>query len=43
MPAAKPTTVDEYIKQAPKYAQEKLDDFRALLKALVPEATEALK
>ncbi len=43
MPATKPATVDEYIKQAPKQAQEKLKELRALLKALAPGAKEALK
>lgn len=39
----KPTTVDEYIEQAPEQAREKLRELRALLREVVPEATEALK
>jgi uncharacterized protein YdhG (YjbR/CyaY superfamily) len=43
MPKAKPTTVEEYIKAAPKEAQEKLREIRALLKKVAPKAKEALK
>ena len=32
MPKTKPKTVEEYIKAAPKEAQEKLRDIRAVLK-----------
>src|SRR5688572_2935331 len=38
MPKTKPTTVDEYIKAAPKEAQEKLREIRAVLKKVVPGA-----
>lgn len=43
MPKAKPKTVDEYIEAAPKEAQEKLREIRALLKKVAPTAEEALK
>ena len=43
MPKTKPTTVDEYIEAAPKVAQEKLREIRAVLKKVVPSAREALK
>ncbi len=39
----KPTTVDEYIDAAPKEAQEKLRELRAILKKAVPDAVEKLK
>ncbi|MBE0661678.1 MAG: DUF1801 domain-containing protein [Bacteroidales bacterium] len=39
----KPETVDEYIKAAPVHAQEKLNEIRALLKSIAPEASEELK
>jgi uncharacterized protein YdhG (YjbR/CyaY superfamily) len=39
----KPLTIDEYIENAPVYAQEKLSTLRALLKELVPDAAEAIK
>jgi uncharacterized protein YdhG (YjbR/CyaY superfamily) len=39
----KPTTVDEYISSAPKQAQEKLHEIRAILKEVVPNAKEAIK
>ena len=39
----KPTTVDEYINAAPKEAQEKLHELRAILKEVAPDATETLK
>ena len=40
---AKPTTVTEYINAAPKEAQSKLREIRAILKKVAPKATEALK
>ena len=43
MPKTKPTTVNEYIKAAPKEAQAKLREIRALLKKVVPGAKETLK
>ncbi len=43
MSKMKPTTVDEYIKAAPREAQEKLGEIRAVLKKVVPSATEKLK
>jgi uncharacterized protein YdhG (YjbR/CyaY superfamily) len=39
----KPGTVEEYIKSAPEYAQEKLNEIRSLLKSVAPKATEELK
>jgi len=39
----KPTTVDEYIDTAPKEAQEKLREIRAILKEVAPNATETPK
>jgi uncharacterized protein YdhG (YjbR/CyaY superfamily) len=39
----KPTTVDEYIDAAPKEAQDKLRELRAILKEVVPGAVEKLK
>ena len=43
MPKLKPTTVDEYIKAAPKEAQQMLQEIRAILKSVAPKATEAIK
>ena len=43
MPKAKPATVDEYIKAAPKEAQDKLREIRSLLKKVAPDARETLK
>ena len=43
MPKTKPTTVDEYVKAAPKEAQEKLREIRAILKQVAPTARETLK
>ena len=43
MPKMKPTTVDEYIIAAPKEAQKKLREIRAVLKKVAPKAREALK
>ena len=39
----KPKTVDEYINSAPEHAREKLNEIRALLKSVAPNATEELK
>ncbi len=43
MPKTKPTTITEYISAAPKHAQEKLREIRAILKKVAPNATEKLK
>jgi len=43
MTKIKTTTVDEYIDAAPKEAQEKLHELRALLKEVAPNAKEAIK
>jgi uncharacterized protein YdhG (YjbR/CyaY superfamily) len=43
MPKAKPKTVDEYIEAAPREAQEKLREIRAILKKVAPDASEAVK
>ena len=43
MPKTKHTTVEEYIKAAPKEAQEKLHEIRAVLRKVVPKARETLK
>jgi len=43
MPKAKPTTVAEYINAAPREAQKKLREIRAVLKRAAPNATETLK
>lgn len=43
MSKPKPATVDEYIEAAPEEAQEKLREIRAILKKVVPRATEAIK
>ena len=43
MPKTKPTTVDEYIKAAPRTGQKMLREIRALLKKVVPGARETLK
>jgi uncharacterized protein YdhG (YjbR/CyaY superfamily) len=43
MPETKPTTVNEYIDAAPKEAQKKLREIRAILKKVAPNATETLK
>lgn len=40
---SKPTSVEEYIKAAPDYAQEKLNEIRSVLKSIAPEASEELK
>jgi uncharacterized protein YdhG (YjbR/CyaY superfamily) len=39
----KSATVDHYIQAAPKEAQSKLRELRALLKKVAPKATEAIK
>ena len=43
MPKTKPTTVGEYLKAAPKEAQAKLRELRAILKKVAPKAKEGLK
>ena len=43
MSRTKPKTVTEYISAAPKHAQEKLREIRAVLKKVAPKATEKLK
>lgn len=43
MSKTKPTTVTEYISAAPKRAQKKLREIRAVLKNVAPHATEKLK
>lgn len=43
MPKLKATTVDAYIKAAPKEAQKHLKELRAILKGVVPNATETIK
>ena len=39
----KPATVEEYIKSAPKEAQEKLQTIRAILKEVSPNAEQKNK
>jgi uncharacterized protein YdhG (YjbR/CyaY superfamily) len=43
MARTKATTVTEYINAAPKEAQKKLREIRAILKEVAPKATETLK
>lgn len=43
MAKTKPLTVAQYISAAPKEAQKKLREIRAVLKKAAPKATEALK
>ena len=43
MPVKKPATIDEYIAAAPAAGQAHLRELRALLKAVAPKATEAIK
>jgi uncharacterized protein YdhG (YjbR/CyaY superfamily) len=43
MPKAKPKTITEYIESAPKEAQARLRELRAILKKVAPDATEAIK
>jgi len=39
----KPTTVEEYIEQAPENVREKLREMRSSLKSVSPQAEESLK
>ena len=43
MPTIKAKSVEEYIKAAPKEAQAKLRELRAILKKVAPDAAEKLK
>lgn len=43
MAKTKPTTITAYIKNAPKIAQPKLREMRAILKSVAPKATETIK
>ena len=43
MVKARPTTVSEYIENAPAVGQEKLREIRQILKEIVPNATEGIK
>jgi uncharacterized protein YdhG (YjbR/CyaY superfamily) len=43
MPAARPATVDEYIRAAPPAGQAKLRKLRALLKKVAPKAELVMK
>lgn len=43
MAKTKPTTVADYINAAPKEAQKKLKEIRAILKKAAPDATETIK
>jgi uncharacterized protein YdhG (YjbR/CyaY superfamily) len=43
MPQMRPSTIGEYIKQAPDQAQEHLRKLYALLKGVAPDAAEAIK
>ena len=43
MPKTKPATVEEYIQAAPREAQAKLRELRAILKKVAPNARETLK
>ena len=43
MTKIKPSTINEYIDSAPKEAQEKLNEIRAILKKVAPNATETIK
>lgn len=43
MPAVKPTTVTGYINAAPKEARDKLQEMRAILREVAPDAKESLK
>ena len=43
MPPIKAKSVEEYIKAAPKEAQAKLRELRAILKKVAPDAAEKLK
>lgn len=39
----KPKTVNEYIESFPKDQKAKLDEIRAIIRAILPDTTEALK
>ena len=43
MPETKPKTVNEYIESAPKEAQKKLREIRAVIRKATPGATEDMK
>jgi uncharacterized protein YdhG (YjbR/CyaY superfamily) len=43
MATTRPTTIAQYINNAPKEAQPKLKELHALLKEVAPKATEAIK
>jgi uncharacterized protein YdhG (YjbR/CyaY superfamily) len=43
MRKTKPATVSDYIDAAPQEARAKLREIRAILKAVAPDATEAIK
>lgn len=43
MSEVKPTTISEYIQQAPQEAQEKLRELHAILKEVAPDAKESIK
>jgi uncharacterized protein YdhG (YjbR/CyaY superfamily) len=43
MAKTKPKSVNEYLKAAPKEAQPKLREIRAILKSVAPKAKEGLK
>lgn len=43
MPGKRPTTIDEYIEDAPRAGQPHLRRLYALLKRVAPEAEEAIK
>lgn len=40
---SKPKNVDEYIQASPDYAHKTLEEIRALLKSVAPDASEELK
>ncbi len=43
MSSSKPHTVDEYIAAAPEQARKKLNELRAALRSVAPQASEELK
>jgi len=43
MPDKKPATMDEYIAAAPEHAKSRLNELRALLQEVAPNAKEAMK
>ena len=43
MDTNKPTTVEDYINAKPKEARDKLNEIRAILKAVAPKAKEVIK